>query len=108
MRSLLALALVFVGAGAARAETPKLKTENVIFIMLDGLRWQEVFSGADEALMNKERGGVPDVTALRETYWRDTPADRREVLMPFLWDTVGKQGQLYGNQAAHSVGRVTN
>ena len=29
----------------------KLKTESVILITLDGIRWQEVFSGADSALI---------------------------------------------------------
>ncbi|MFI5094784.1 MAG: AP protein, partial [Candidatus Acidiferrales bacterium] len=30
------------------------KTEHIIFVMTDGLRWQEVFSGAEESLMNKK------------------------------------------------------
>jgi thiol-disulfide isomerase/thioredoxin len=37
------------------------ETENVLSVMLDGLRWQEVFTGADEALMNKAHGGVANV-----------------------------------------------
>jgi hypothetical protein len=27
-------------------------TENVVIVTLDGMRWQEVFKGVDEALMN--------------------------------------------------------
>ena len=30
----------------------KRKTENVIIVTLDGMRWQEVFKGVDEVLMN--------------------------------------------------------
>jgi hypothetical protein len=39
------------------------KTQNVIFVMTDGLRWQEVFRSADLALITKEEGGVIDIPA---------------------------------------------
>jgi hypothetical protein len=32
----------------------QLKTKNVIIITLDGLRWQELFHGADSALINSK------------------------------------------------------
>ncbi|MES2462128.1 MAG: alkaline phosphatase family protein [Armatimonadota bacterium] len=86
----------------------KLKTENVIFVMTDGLRWQEVFTGADPALMNKENGAVSDIPALKQTYWRSTPEARREILLPFLWNTVARRGQIYGNYARGSQVKVTN
>lgn len=86
----------------------KLKTENLIFVMTDGLRWQEVFGGADEALMNKENGGVENIEALKKTYWRATPEARRETLMPFVWNTIARQGQLYGNRNKGSEASVTN
>ncbi|OWK43300.1 alkaline phosphatase family protein [Fimbriiglobus ruber] len=95
-------------AGLAPAADPKPRTENVILVMLDGLRWQEVFTGADEGLLNKERGGVREVKQCRERFWRETPAARREAVMPFLWGTVGKDGQIFGNKLQNSVGRVTN
>jgi hypothetical protein len=78
-------------AGRARA-----RTENVVLITTDGLRWQEVFSGAEEALLTKD-AGVADPEGLRREFWRDTPAARREALLPFLWQVLAKQGQLYGN-----------
>ena len=43
--------------GLAEAATPRV-TENVLWIMTDGLRWQEVFAGAEEILMTEENGGV--------------------------------------------------
>jgi hypothetical protein len=76
--------------------------------MTDGLRWQEVFRGADPALLNKKYGGVGDVDATRRTYWRDTLAARRHVLMPFVWTVIAEQGQLYGNRDKHSDAFVTN
>jgi len=77
-------------------------------VMTDGLRWQEVFQGADAALMNKENGAVSEPEALKKEFWRDTPTARREALMPFLWTTIAKQGQVFGNRTAGSEAWVTN
>jgi hypothetical protein len=76
--------------------------------MTDGLRWQEVFSGAEQNLMNKQNGKVTDVVALKKSYWRTTPADRRLALMPFLWNVIAKQGQIFGNRQLGSDAYVTN
>ena len=76
--------------------------------MTDGLRWQEVFGGADEALMSRGRGGVQNLEQLRKAFWRDTPEARREALLPFTWSVVAKQGQVYGNRWKGSADRVTN
>jgi hypothetical protein len=84
------------------------KTQHVIFVMTDGLRWQEIFNGAEESLMNKQNGKVQDVAALKKAYWRDDVQARREALMPFLWQTVGKQGQIFGNRGKGSDAYVTN
>lgn len=84
------------------------ETNNIIFVMTDGLRWQEVFSGAESILMNKENGAVSDEAALRKAYWRDTPEARRVALMPFLWTVIAKQGQIYGHRSAGSDAYVTN
>jgi hypothetical protein len=85
-----------------------LKTENILFVMTDGLRWQEVFSGADEALLNKEKGGVQELDALKKRFWRETATARREALLPFTWGVMAAHGQLYGNQWKGSVARVMN
>jgi len=106
--SILVLVLVLGSSNVGAQESrPALASDNVILFLVDGLRWQEVFTGADEQLMNKENG-VADVEALRKEYWRDTPEVRREVLMPFFWKTIAREGQLFGNQNAGSVARVTN
>jgi len=86
----------------------KQKTERVIVLMLDGLRWQEVFSGADSTLMNKENGSVKDIDALKKKFWRDTPEARRETLMPFFWQVISREGQLHGNKTLGSSVTVTN
>ncbi|MEJ1241492.1 alkaline phosphatase family protein [Chryseolinea sp. T2] len=84
----------------------KTKTQNVILVTLDGMRWQEVFGGADSTYM-KQQQHLKD-GKLKEKYWRDDLQARREALFPFLWTTVAKQGQLYGNRNAGSLANVTN
>ena len=84
------------------------KTQNVLFVMTDGLRWQEVFRGADPSLMNKKHGGVANIDELRRMYWHDGLEERREALMPFLWQVVAKNGQIYGNRDKGSDAFVTN
>ena len=74
----------------------KGKTRNVIFITFDGLRWQEVFYGADSLLINNDEY-TKERNQILEDYWADTPQTRREKLMPFFWSTINTEGQIYGN-----------
>src|SRR5437867_2478723 len=106
------LALAWFGANFEASSSPALvsshKTQNVVLITTDGLRWQEVFTGADPELMNKENGGVKDTNAIRKAFWRETPEARREALMPFVWSVVAERGQIFGNQKKASIAKVTN
>lgn len=88
---LLFIACLFAGNAMAQ------QTENVVLITLDGLRWQEVFAGADSLLVN-DAGYVDNPEALTEAFWDTDPLKRREVLMPFFWTTLVSEGQLYGNR----------
>lgn len=102
------LALVTASA-FAQIPTHPLKTRTVVLIVSDGLRWQEIFTGADPTLMDSEHGGIwADPVALKRKFWRDDVAQRRQALFPFLWGTIAKQGQIFGNQNKGSVARVTN
>ena len=58
---------------------PAQQADNVVLFTVDGLRWQEVFAGADEALLTEEAGGVDDVDALRGEFWRTTAEQRRQI-----------------------------
>lgn len=99
------LALV---AGAGKVLCAQATDRTVVLIITDGLRWQELFTGADSALLTKENGGVEDTLGLRQQFWRPTPEARRAALFPFLWGTVATQGQIFGNQARGSVAQITN
>src|ERR1700678_2615523 len=103
------LAILIAAATPATAAQGAGKTQNVVLIVSDGLRWQEIFTGAEEDLLNDGAGGswLPDAD-LRKRYWRATPAERREALFPFLWGTVAKRGQIFGNQTLGSIARVSN
>jgi hypothetical protein len=98
-----AMLLLFCSPGFAG------KTKNVVLIVSDGLRWQEIFTGADERLITDKSGGNWVAEAeLRKRYWRADAEARRELLFPFLWGTVAKQGQIFGNRRKASDAHVTN
>ncbi len=48
------------------------QTQNVFLITLDGLRWEELYTGADAALIRDENY-VRDTTALMHAFWADNP-----------------------------------
>ncbi|MBI1226047.1 MAG: phosphoglyceromutase [Bacteroidetes bacterium] len=73
------------------------KTENLIIVTYDGLRWQEVFTGVDSTLMNSKDYNQHKAQMEKE-FWAETPEQRREKLFPFFWKTVAKQGQMHGNR----------
>jgi hypothetical protein len=102
----LALGFFFVISTAAHGQQAT-RTRNVVLIVSDGVRWQEVFNGAERALIGPA-GGVGDTTALLREFWRESPEERRAALLPFLWGTIAKEGQILGNPARRSVGTVTN
>jgi hypothetical protein len=104
----LAPLLVALLPGPALGDDSPRKAENILIVTLDGFRWQELFGGADEDLLHEKHGGVRDLPGLKRRYWRDTAAARREVLMPWLWGTLAKQGQIFGNPARRAAARSTN
>ena len=106
----------FLACGAttlATAQTPTHKTENVIVVMIDGMRWQDVYRGADPELiktLGPDGLGAPKERAAyaEKQYARANPSESRTALMPFLWGTVAKQGQMFGNRDLGSDSHVTN
>ena len=88
---------------APRAQSP---ASRVVVVTIDGLRWQEMFTGADETYFKRDSKGVIDpVSAI---YAGATPEARRAALMPFVWKTMATEGQIFGDPAAGSRAHVTN
>ena len=81
--------------------------QKVFLITLDGLRWQELFSGAD-ALLVKNKKYVKHTEALYEQTWAPSPQERRKKLMPFVWTQVVKMGQIHGNRTLGSKVNLSN
>lgn len=105
---LLCAAVVAMAAagGIQRGAPPPV--ENVLFVTMDGLRWQELFGGLQSEYLTKAAGGVSDSAGAERRFGGATPEARRERLMPFFWSTVAKQGQVFGDPSRNSVARVTN
>ncbi len=81
------------------AVTAQPKTENIVIVTLDGMRWQEVFSGADAVIL-KNKKYTKDSSGTSKDFWVDDASERRKKLFPFIWNTIATQGQLYGNRWA--------
>lgn len=94
---LLSFFVVFSVSGLLWAQK-STKTENIVLITLDGLRWQELFKGADSLFID-DTGMIESPGSLLADYWHTDPIKRREMLFPFFWSTVASQGQIYGNRA---------
>ncbi|MGE0609884.1 MAG: alkaline phosphatase family protein [Pirellulales bacterium] len=105
---LITLALLLPPINRSAGSPPTTKTRNVVIVTLDGFRWQEFFGGAEEGLIDREAGGVKDIDGLRNRYLRSTAEDRRAALLPFIWDTVAQQGQIFGDAQQQSLAVCTN
>ena len=103
---ILSLFALLATACQQKETTPEMKPKapvaddlhKVVLVTLDGVRWQEVFTGIDSVLM-VNHDYVKDTEVLQKEFWHSNPLQRRETLMPFLWSTVEEKGQIYGNRA---------
>lgn len=89
--------ILFALAIPALLEAGDYKTRNLVLVTADGLRWQEVFRGMDPLLMSREDAGMRDAEDLRTALWGDSPEERRELLLPFLWNELVPRGVILGN-----------
>ena len=90
---------------AVQSKLPQ--TENLIIVTTDGLRWQEVFTGADSVIINSEKD-TPDTSTMKMLFWASSPEERRMKLMPFFWNVVAQKGQVYGNRIYDNKVNVAN
>lgn len=108
-RSITLLTLLVLSVSPSSAQTAgERHTRNVVVIMSDGVRWQEVFRGADPALIDRTAGGVSDTAGLRKEFARPSRDESRTTLLPFIWSVVARDGQLYGDRDAGGGAQLTN
>lgn len=81
--------------------------KNLFIITVDGFRWQELFTGADSSIINDERY-TPDASTMKMMYWASSPDERRKKLMPFFWNVLVHEGQVYGNRHFDNKVNVSN
>lgn len=86
---------------AAPSPQPAVPSPKVVLVSIDGLRWQEVFHGADpEILRNSLFIRHADQLA-------ELPTQPQQ-LMPFLHQTIASQGMLVGDRRRGSAMQVSN
>jgi len=95
-------------ATIARPADAQQRADRVIVVTLDGVRWQEIFGGADRRLITGRDGGTADTSLTLGRFWRDDLDARRRALLPFLWGTVAERGMVLGDSSRGSAVRVTN
>lgn len=89
------------------AQSKDTVAPNVFIITIDGLRWQEVFNGADKRIIFNSKY-VQDSSLTYDMYGGNTGDERREKLMPFFWRTIASKGQLHGNRMYGNKMNVSN
>jgi len=105
-----AAAVISTASGPVQAPAPGVglaPARNVIVITMDGMRWQELFDGADRSLMGKDEKAIVESSSYKR-FWRATIDGRRAAMLPFFWSVVARDGQVFGDPAHQSVAHVTN
>ena len=93
--SILTIIALFVFSGFYL--TAQTKTKNIILVTIDGMRWQEVFGGADSVLLRDKRF-TKDSSGTCSAFWDSNLEIRRKKLFPFMWSEIATKGQLHGNR----------
>ena len=81
---------------------------NLIIFVMDGYRWHELFEGADSSIIFNRQYNRTDSAWTVKKYWDNNIQTRRQKLMPFVWSTIARQGQLYGNRKLGNMVNVKN
>lgn len=89
--------------GSMTASSATVAEPKVILVSIDGLRWQEVFYGADQQIATDSRF-VKDRKKLQPLL----QGARARQLMPFFHQTIAKQGLLVGDRHRGSQMNVSN
>jgi hypothetical protein len=99
--------LCVLGFVSLNARTETQAPSNLFIITIDGIRWQELFQGANDAILN-DGSYVENSDIIRSLFWDSDTLVRRKKLMPFFWNVVATKGQVYGNRVYGNNMDVTN
>jgi hypothetical protein len=81
--------------------------DNLILVSIDGLRWQEVFQGYQDDVLDLETFKEQKAGLVKQ-FSGTSAQSKRQKLMPFLWNVLAKEGVLIGNRDLGSQMQVTN
>ena len=95
MKKILLVALLISFQSITIAQTTK--SQNIVVITMDGLRWQEVFGGAD-SLLTFDTLANYSTRFVKNNFWAPTALERRQKVMPFLWSQIANKGVILGNR----------
>src|SRR5664279_2187687 len=82
--------------------------KNLVIVLMDGYRWQELYHGADSAIIFNKKYNHTDSAWTITKYWDNDLEQRRHKLMPFVWETIADKGQLYGDRDFGNLVNVQN
>ncbi|NWL15987.1 phosphoglyceromutase [Pseudoalteromonas sp. Scap03] len=99
--------ILIIGLVLLNSQAVLAAPQNVVLVTLDGVRWQEVFNGADSKLINN-KDFVKQPALLKSQFWHESVQQRQQLLMPFLTQTIAKQGVIIGDRAKGSTMSVSN
>ncbi len=84
------------------------KSNKLIIVTFDGYRWKDLFRGADSTYLFGKQFTSQDSAARIRKFWGKDIYERREKLMPFFWNTIAKDGQIFGNRDLGNFVNVKN
>ncbi len=90
----------------SKAQSPS-KTKNIFVITIDGVRWKEIFEGADQAIITNSRY-TSNIELAKLMYMDSSAYLSRKKLLPFFWTVIDKRGRLYGNRLYDNKVKVAN
>jgi hypothetical protein len=106
-RILAIVALLLSLACFAKAQQP-VPARNLVIFLMDGYRWRELYEGADSGIIFNHKYNHNDSAWTVAKYWNNSLESRRSKLMPFVWETVARHGQLLGNRKYGNLVNVQN
>ena len=107
MRSIVLL-FCFLFAIAFQNSSAQKPAENIVIITTDGFRWQEFFGGMDSSIANNKSYNQGDSDFIFKKYWAADGVERRKKLLPFMWNYLSENGQIYGNRYEGNKVEVSN
>lgn len=102
--ALLSALVITTQCGQAQSSTGDKK---LVVVVMDGFRWQELFHGADSAILFSQEMNKSDRKEHAD-YWAVDQDTRKRKLMPFVWGTIAKQGQIFGDRDKGNLVNLRN